>query len=132
MLAAAAGPQIGFNYLGRFGGENDNGDARRNGNGTKARIGTGSSWGLAAGTGLGGGRDPEMSALHALEVSAVTLDTPGGPELSVTWSWPDGLFDRDDIERLADLWFTALQALAAHAGRPGAGGRTPSDLTLPG
>ena len=120
VLAAAAEPQIGFNYLGRFGCESDTGG------------GSAASWALAAGTGLGGGRDPEMSALHALEVSAVTLDTPGGPELSVTWSWPDGLFDRDDIGRLADLWFTALQALAAHAGRPGAGGRTPSDLTLPG
>ena len=78
------------------------------------------------------GRDEGMPVFHALGINAVTLDTPDGPCLSVTWSWPDALFDRDDVERLAELWFGALQALVIHARRHGAGGHTPSDLTLPG
>jgi len=70
-----------------------------------------------------------MPALHALAVDAVTLDTPDGPALSATWSWPGALFGQQDVERLAGLWFTALQGLVAHIGRGGAGGHTPSDLT---
>jgi non-ribosomal peptide synthase protein (TIGR01720 family) len=132
VLAAAGAPQIVFNYLGRFGGENDNGDASRNGNGSKARGGAATSWGLATGTGVAAGGDEGMPVFHALGINAVTLDTPDGPCLSVTWSWPDALFDRDDVERLAELWFGALQALVIHARRHGAGGHTPSDLTLPG
>lgn len=41
------------------------------------------------------------------------------------WSWPGELFDEPEVQELADLWFTALSALAEYAERPGAGGLTP-------
>jgi non-ribosomal peptide synthase protein (TIGR01720 family) len=132
VLAAAGAPQIGFNYLGRFGNENTNGDAPRNGNGTKARTAPATSWALASDSGPSAGRDDQMPAFHALDLNAFALDTPEGPVLSATWSWPDALFDRDDVEHLAGLWFSVLQALVTHARRDDAGGHTPSDLTMYG
>ncbi|SDD25289.1 non-ribosomal peptide synthetase [Actinokineospora iranica] len=63
---------------------------------------------------------------HALDITAVTRDLSGGPELTVTWSWPDGVFAEDAIRALAESWFTYLRAIAAQD----AGGFTPSDLDL--
>ncbi|MGW3210312.1 non-ribosomal peptide synthase/polyketide synthase, partial [Streptomyces sp. NPDC001135] len=98
VLAALPKPQIGFNYLGRFGA----GDGDDNGDG-----------------GLGGS-DEAMPAAHALELNALTQDRPDGPRLVASWSWPDGLFTEDEVAALADGWFRALRAVAAHAASPAA------------
>ncbi|MFF4404866.1 amino acid adenylation domain-containing protein [Streptomyces sp. NPDC001404] len=116
-LAGAAGPQIAFNYLGRF----------------AAPTGEEADWTavprLADGIPGGG---PRMPLAHALELNALTQDGPDGPELVAAWSWASGVLDGADVERLATAWFAALGTIAAHGSRPGAGGRTPSDVALAG
>ncbi|GGS28025.1 amino acid adenylation domain-containing protein [Streptomyces parvus] len=106
-LAKFAEPQIGFNYLGRIGGD-DTEDA-----------------------GLGGGADPTTPLPYTLVVNAVTETHNDTPRLSVTWSWPGELLADADVQELAQAWFTALEALVALADRPdGGGGLVPSDLPL--
>ncbi|GDY54607.1 hypothetical protein SVIO_052300 [Streptomyces violaceusniger] len=110
VLAGLPTPQLGFNYLGRLGGS-----------------ATGESGGEAD---LGGGADAQMALHHALEVNAVARETAEGPSLVANWSWPRELFGEDEVRDLAQTWFRALRAIAAHAERPDAGGHTPSDLSL--
>ena len=114
-LSGLASPQIGFNYLGRFGGSEAAG------------------WGIApeAGAVLGlSGSDSELPPAHALEVNAVTLEERDGPQLSATWSWSGALLSEEAVSDLARGWFGALEALVRHTAKPGAGGHTPSDLPL--
>ncbi|MEU2543825.1 amino acid adenylation domain-containing protein [Streptomyces iakyrus] len=114
-LAARPRPRIGFNYLGRYtvGADRDAAD-----------------WTVVAGVDTGSDHDPRMPLPHAVEVNAATRDTARGPELVAVWTWADALLTKDRAEELARLWFTALEALAAHARRPDAGGLTPSDVAL--
>ncbi|MFJ1747310.1 amino acid adenylation domain-containing protein [Streptomyces sp. NPDC088116] len=114
-LAGFRTPQIGFNYLGRFPtAPKENGD-----------------WAVAPEAGgLGGGIDPEMPVPHSLEINALTQDHTDGPRLTATLSWPGDLLSEQDAQDLAETWFRALDALAAHAGAAEAGGHTPSDLPL--
>ncbi|MEU9497067.1 condensation domain-containing protein, partial [Streptomyces sp. NPDC048215] len=106
-------PQIVFNYLGRF---------------TNAGI---DDWGIAAeGDALTSQADPSTPVTHCLQINAVTHETTFGPQLSVNWSWPDGLMSQHSVEELADGWLSALKALARLTAHPGAGGFTPSDLSL--
>ncbi|MFI9239252.1 amino acid adenylation domain-containing protein [Streptomyces sp. NPDC053079] len=116
-LAGLAAPQIGFNYLGRF----------------AAPVGRDADWTVVPRIedGIPGG-GPRMPLGHALELNALTQDGPQGPELVASWTWATGLLDGADVEALATAWFAALAALAAHGSRPGAGGRTPSDVPLAG
>ncbi|MCF4140798.1 condensation domain-containing protein [Streptomyces sp. Tue 6430] len=68
LLHGLAAPQIGFNYLGRFGALGD-GD-----------------WAPAGDAGvIGGGADDDMAMPHALEINAVSQDGPRGR----AW-WPPG------------------------------------------
>ncbi|MFB7953782.1 non-ribosomal peptide synthase/polyketide synthase [Streptomyces sp. NPDC056045] len=106
-------PQLAFNYLGRVPGPGS-ADAADEG-----VVTTGS-----------GGFDPRMPLGHALEVNCLVEDGPDGPWLSATWSWPGELMADQEVRALADDWFAALEGLVTHAGQPGAGGRTPSDLPL--
>ncbi|MFF8911708.1 hypothetical protein, partial [Streptomyces olivaceoviridis] len=111
-LAALPRPQIGFNYLGRFGA---------------ASVG---GWELSTDL-LPAGADPAMPMIRPLDVVALTTERPGAaPELEVTWTWPDGILKGDDVVELAELWFQALTALAEHSGHERNGGHTPSDLPL--
>jgi non-ribosomal peptide synthase protein (TIGR01720 family) len=116
VLAALGAPQIGFNYLGRFGADGDG------------------SWGLAPEAALAGGDDTLSQRDHtgeelarAVEITAAALDP--GPVLQATWLWAGELFGEDDIADLARAWFEALRGIVAHV-RHGGGGRTPSDLPL--
>ena len=109
-------PQIGFNYLGRFGGAAPAGAA---------------DWGGAPeAVTLGSGGDPAMPLAHVLEVNALTLDGAAGAELSASWSWAPALLSDEEVRDLAQRWFQALEALVHHVAQPEAGGRTPSDLPL--
>ncbi|WP_055698245.1 non-ribosomal peptide synthetase, partial [Streptomyces silaceus] len=118
-LEAAPAPQIGFNYLGRFPG---------GGSATPSDAVT--PWQPAGESAIGGSVDPDMPAPHALEAGAAVRDTPDGPELTITLSWPGGLLDDADAERLGRTWTAMLTGLAAHTAHPGAGGHSPSDFPL--
>ncbi|GAA2487491.1 amino acid adenylation domain-containing protein [Streptomyces gobitricini] len=111
VLARCATPRVGFNYLGRFGTD------------------AGGDWSMQAGA-SGLTTAPGTPLRHVLEVVSMTEDRPDGPVLVAEWTWADGVLAEDDVRRLADDWFRALDALATHAGRPGAGGRTPSEFPL--
>ncbi|MFD9871553.1 amino acid adenylation domain-containing protein [Streptomyces niveus] len=114
-LAAAEPRHIGFNYFGRFllpseGGEQD--------------------WSPAPETGMTAGADAGMPLDHPLSVNALTEDTADGTALRIAFSWAEGAVDDERVDELVDHWFELLDALAAHAAEPGAGGRTPSDFPL--
>nr|ARU08074.1 MlcL [uncultured bacterium] len=104
-LRELPGAQVKFNYLGRVGNA-ESGD-----------------WAPGSGiNGVGAGRDPRHPLSHALEVNARTL----GPELVVSWTWPDEVLSADEVTRLNEIWFRALRSLTQST----AGGLTPSDVSL--
>ncbi|HVV25278.1 MAG TPA: amino acid adenylation domain-containing protein, partial [Pseudonocardiaceae bacterium] len=115
-LARFAAPQLGFNYLGRFG------------------TGSAADWSLAGGDAgsavVGLGVHPTTPLRHAVEVTSVTEDRPDGPVLVADWIYAGELLSEADVDDLAQTWFRALRALVRHALAPGAGGRTPSDFPL--
>lgn len=109
-------PQIGFNYLGRFGDSTDTGEP---------------DWAPAAELGgLGGGADHDLPAAHAIEAAAVAYQASDGPRLTLSLSWPGDLLSEKDVSELLELWRTALEAVVRHAETPGSGGLTPSDVPL--
>ncbi|MER6146360.1 amino acid adenylation domain-containing protein, partial [Streptomyces sparsogenes] len=106
-------PQIAFNYLGRI------------------PTGHTAHWTPAPeATAAGSGPDPHMPIPHTLTLNTLTQDTPHGPTLTTTLTWPDTLLTHTDIQDLAHTYHQALTALTNHTTLPGAGGRTPSDLPL--
>jgi amino acid adenylation domain-containing protein/non-ribosomal peptide synthase protein (TIGR01720 family) len=115
-LAGLRTPQLGFNYIGRFG--------------VSSGDGAGEDWGQVDDIGKPPALDPAQAVPHVLEINAAAVDGPDGPSLSVTWAWPDELLAEPDVAGLADAWFDALRALARHAVDPSAGGLTPSDLSI--
>ncbi|RAY16066.1 non-ribosomal peptide synthetase [Actinomadura craniellae] len=110
LLAGAARAQVLFHYYGRF-------PAAREDDWTPAPESDALALPGDAGLGLA----------HALQIDAVCEDTPQGPRLRATWTWPEGALAAGDVRELAEGWLAALRELAAGAG--GAGGLTPSDLT---
>ncbi|MEV5593240.1 condensation domain-containing protein, partial [Streptomyces sp. NPDC052496] len=117
VLAQLPAPQLGFNYLGRF-------------EATDAEAGAGQPWTMVSGLPSPAPRDSGMPLAHPVEVNALTQDLADGPRLRVTWSWATGLLREGDVRELAELWFEALDAVTAHARGAGAGGHSPSDLSL--
>ncbi|MEU7892143.1 amino acid adenylation domain-containing protein [Nonomuraea sp. NPDC049152] len=106
-------PELLFNYLGRF------------------RAGGDADWEpVGAADPLSAGRDPGMPLAHHLEINVIVRDGASGPELSATWSWPEGVLDHADVAELADAWLEALRGIAAHVAGPSAGGHTPSDFPM--
>ncbi|GAA2657880.1 hypothetical protein GCM10010436_89570 [Paractinoplanes durhamensis] len=112
ILAAAPQPEILFNYLGRMGATDTDGE-----------------W-LAAPDNdtLGDGLDPAFPVAHALEINAATADLPTGPELDIRLSYVDGVLTAADIAELSERWADALGRLRDAAA--GGGGHTPSDLLV--
>ncbi|MYT26279.1 peptide synthetase, partial [Streptomyces sp. SID7760] len=49
---------------------------------------------------------------------------------SATWTWAGNALPGPWVHDLAREWFTMLRAVVTHAGRPDAGGLTPSDVPL--
>ncbi|WP_308117530.1 non-ribosomal peptide synthetase [Streptomyces anatolicus] len=113
-LAGYPEPQIGFNYLGRM-GTADAGEAA----GDTARV-----------RDLTGAGDAAMPLAYTLELNAAAVEYPEGPRLVASWTWSGELLSEEEVRKIADLWFQALEALARHAASPDAGGLTPSDLPL--
>jgi nonribosomal peptide synthetase CepB len=114
VLAALPTAQIGFNYLGRF-----------TAGGTAAASAEG--WSQLE---LDGDADERMVVAHPLEASGIVRDGPSGPVLVLGLSWPGALLAEGQARALLTGWVDMLAGLAAHAARPGAGGRTPSDFSL--
>ncbi|MET8091479.1 amino acid adenylation domain-containing protein [Micromonospora sp. NPDC005220] len=116
VLGRFAQPQIGFNYLGRLGEADDSGD-----HASRPEVKRD----------LSNVAEAAMALPHALDVTATAVTYPDGPRLVAHWIWAGELFSDDDMRDLAETWFKALEALVRHAERPeGAGGLSPSDLTL--
>ncbi|MER6303761.1 amino acid adenylation domain-containing protein, partial [Kitasatospora sp. NPDC001539] len=112
-LAELPSAEWGFNYLGRF-----------------ADGAAGKDWAPAGTTGLIGGADRRMPLEHAVDLTLVTEDRPEGPVLVATWTWAGELLAEPEVEQLSRAWLRSVEALAAHAADPAAGGRTPSDFPL--
>jgi non-ribosomal peptide synthase protein (TIGR01720 family) len=94
-LAALGRPQVEFNYLGRL----DYPEA--------------TDWAYAPeAEAADSGADDEMPESYCLIVNAQTEDRDHGPELAVSWAWPDGVLTRETVEDLAESWFRALDALS--------------------
>ncbi|SDD36712.1 non-ribosomal peptide synthetase [Actinokineospora iranica] len=118
-FAGAAEPELGFNYLGRVAGAD-----------ADASLDSVPAWTVLGAAAGAGGVDPAQALAHVVEVNARTTDTPDGPVLTATWTWATRLVPDERAEALAEAWFRALRALAAHAENPDAGGLTPSDVAL--
>ncbi|WP_171064063.1 non-ribosomal peptide synthetase [Actinomadura soli] len=116
-LTARGDGQVSFNYLGRFG---SGGPAAESGD---------AGWTIAADLD-DLAPEPTTPALAALDITAYAVESPQGPRLTAGIAFPTGLFTREEVREFADLWRTALEGLARHAARPGAGGLTPSDVPL--
>ena len=111
-------PTIGFNYLGRLGGDAATADI----SGDLWRI---SQDGLAVADAAAA---VPMPLAHTAELNAATIDTDTGPHLHATWTCAPSALDQAQISRLSQLWFDALAGICAHV-RGGGGGLTPSDIT---
>ncbi|WP_431896076.1 amino acid adenylation domain-containing protein [Nonomuraea sp. bgisy101] len=113
VLGDLPAPELLFNYLGRF------------------RAGGDADWEpVGDADPLSAGRDPGMPLTHSLEINAIVRDGAWGPELSATWSWPEGVLDPGDVAGLADAWLEALRGITAHVAEPSTGGHTPSDFPM--
>ncbi|MEV0281340.1 non-ribosomal peptide synthase/polyketide synthase [Streptomyces sp. NPDC050610] len=114
-LAGLGTPRLGFNYLGRIAADS---------------AAESADWSVLAGSAGSGGTDDALLLTHTVELNALTEDGARGPELVATWTFAERLLDEESVRELAEGWFRALRALAAHAERPDAGGLTPSDVPL--
>ncbi|MEU0743780.1 amino acid adenylation domain-containing protein [Streptomyces sp. NPDC006134] len=116
VLARFPVPQVGFNYLGRFGAPDAEG---------------GGDWTLdGADAVVGLGAHPDTPLRHVVELSCLVEERPLGPVLVAEWTYAGELLGEDDADALARGWFRALEAIAAHADTGAAHGRTPSDFPL--
>jgi amino acid adenylation domain-containing protein/non-ribosomal peptide synthase protein (TIGR01720 family) len=92
VLGALPEPDLRFNYLGRF--------AESAGDGVEL---------------LGVVPEGGLPLTHLIELDAVTRLAADGPHLVADWSYPTGSLTADEVARLAELWFAALDELAAAA-----------------
>ncbi|MFP1624592.1 amino acid adenylation domain-containing protein [Streptomyces sp. 5K101] len=76
--------------------------------------------------------DADLAMPYPLQVNAVCAETPNGPELRATWTWPEGdVLTADDVRALSRAWTDALRDLVARTAAPGARpSLTPSDVPL--
>ncbi|NKI43821.1 non-ribosomal peptide synthetase [Streptomyces physcomitrii] len=102
-LARQGAPALSFNYLGRF-----------------SAPGGRAPWTAAAEAGvLGGSLDEDLPMAHAVEINAVTRDTPEGPRLHTRLTWAPGALDEEAAADLARHWTEALHTAARAARNPG-------------
>ncbi|MFD9536444.1 amino acid adenylation domain-containing protein [Streptomyces sp. NPDC060010] len=116
VFARLSGAQLLFNYFGRLPADQDR------------------DWAPAVeADALRVGPDAGLAMPYALQVNAVCADTPAGPELRATWTWPQGeggALTGQDVCELADAWTAALRELIAGAGADVTRGLRPADLSL--
>ncbi|BBY10623.1 non-ribosomal peptide synthetase [Mycobacterium marseillense] len=107
-------PVIGFNYLGRLAAGADLSD-------DLWRVSEDSLASAAIATAVA------MPLAHTVELNAGTMDTTDGPLLHANWRWATSALTDDQVNRLSQLWFEALNGICTHV-RAGGGGLTPSDI----
>ncbi|MCQ8195328.1 condensation domain-containing protein, partial [Streptomyces rugosispiralis] len=126
-LAALPTAQIGFNYLGRFPGHQNQGSQGQ-------QPAEQHAWQTAGDGGRGGGTNDRIPVMHALEVMGVVHDLSDGPRLTLIVSWPSELLTESAARSLLDGWAAMLTGLAMHTtdvdGDTDIGGHTPSDFPL--
>ncbi|MET0397438.1 MAG: amino acid adenylation domain-containing protein [Longimicrobiaceae bacterium] len=108
-LAALPQPEVQFNYLGRFDGDEAADVLFR-----------------PAAEPTGAARAASAPRRYLLEVNAGIA----GGRLQAAWTYSEAVHRADTVERLAGAWLDALRELVAHCTAPGAGGATPSDFPL--
>ncbi|NUP25702.1 MAG: amino acid adenylation domain-containing protein [Nocardia sp.] len=113
VLRELPGPQVSFDYLGRFD--------------TVPVTAPEEAWMPGA---AGGVQHPDAAAAATLVIDAFVTGTPDAPVLGATWAYATRLLTAAEVTELARSWCEAVTALATHASRPGAGGTTPSDFDL--
>ena len=107
--------EISFNYLGRFGGE---------------QSGPEVPW-APVDLDFDAPLDADQPMLAPIDINAIVRgDKRGSEQLSATFAFAPGMFSRDEIAELSDLWVQALRGLATHSGSASAGGHTPTDFGL--
>nr|WP_256980682.1 non-ribosomal peptide synthase/polyketide synthase [Rhodococcus sp. 14-1411-2a] len=119
LAAAPAAPQIGFNYLGRV----DAGSSGTDGE-TYGWLPTGALGDAHAHQG------EDMPANATIDINTIVSDAVDGARLRGSFTFPTGLMNRADVERLAELWVSAAEAISSFVGSADVGGLTPSDLPL--
>ncbi|MEU9048126.1 MULTISPECIES: amino acid adenylation domain-containing protein [unclassified Kitasatospora] len=137
VLEPLAAPQIGFNYLGRFGGPrgepgSPGADGAPSGVDGSPQAGGGGPrpWTPAdEHPAPDGGVDPSMPLRHVLEINGSARNLPEGPELCFVLESPRGLLTGAELGDLAERWRAVLEGLVRHASE-GPGGHTPSDFSL--
>jgi non-ribosomal peptide synthase protein (TIGR01720 family) len=103
-----ATPEVSFNYLGQWAPATPDGLYRR--------------WHETAGQDV----DPASRRPYLVDITGIVADG----ELELGWTYSDQVHDEATIQRRADEFVAALDAIIDHCGQPGAGGRTPSDFPL--
>ncbi|CAB4873911.1 unannotated protein [freshwater metagenome] len=119
LAAAPATPQIGFNYLGRV----DSGSSEQDSE-TYGWLPTGALGDATAHQG------EDMPANATIDINTIVGDSVDGVRLRGSFTFPTGLLTRADVERLAELWVSAAEAISAFGRSGEAGGLTPSDVPL--
>ncbi|GAA1459847.1 non-ribosomal peptide synthetase [Williamsia maris] len=98
LLARGAAPQVLFNYLGR------------------SSEGRERDWLPAAeSSALRTAPDPDLGTPYLLEINAVCIDGPDGPELRIHLTHPRDGIAGFDVDRLGDDWLAALADLDSAA-----------------
>ncbi|MFB9907499.1 non-ribosomal peptide synthase/polyketide synthase [Allokutzneria oryzae] len=102
-------PGVSFNYHGQF-------DVAQSSNGLyRARHGA-----------VGQDLSPTETRTYLLDVAGVVENG----ELELTWIYSENVHDERTVRRVAEQTMSALREIVVHCGRPGSGGRTPSDFPL--
>jgi amino acid adenylation domain-containing protein/non-ribosomal peptide synthase protein (TIGR01720 family) len=112
-LSALPGPQLAFNYLGRF------------------TVQEGANW-LPVGNdaGFAGGADAEMPLLHMVEIDAVVADGSDGARLTANFGWATNHLEENDVRTLASFWQSALESISQQAQQHDTAGHSASDFPL--
>lgn len=99
-LAHFPGPQVEFNYVGRYDLSAD-------------RAAT--EWSLVTDSTLNGlmptSPEPELPLRYTFDVISVVHGSPEGPRLRTSWRWSDRLSSAEDVDRLTDHWRRAVTTL---------------------
>ncbi|GAA3968819.1 non-ribosomal peptide synthetase [Gordonia caeni] len=104
VLAAAAGPQLEFNYLGRF----DLG----------LPVGAeGAHWApitdLDVNEALPTDPEPDLPLRYTIDLVCVVRATAQGPQLVANWRYASGAISAEEVTRLGELWSEAVDALSS-------------------
>ncbi|WP_163892268.1 non-ribosomal peptide synthetase [Mycolicibacterium hippocampi] len=96
-LARLPGPQVEFNYIGRYDLSADQ---------------TATEWSLVTDSSLNGlmpiSPEPELPLRYTFDVISVVHGSPEGPQLRTSWRWSDRLSSIEDVESLTDHWRRAV------------------------